>query len=189
MHKNKSLIFLVSYAALLILLLYGLVEVLSSGGRYFFLLEFIGLLALLILSLAGFVFYESWGKPLFFAVFSLYLLNLALVWYFKENFYLVLMVLALIGLVLSFPRQKKRAPKKKEELHSMIFEEPKVDSKTESKPATTYSPAKYVASKNSNVYHEPKCEWAKKIEKSRQLWFDDKKDAVEKGFRKHDCVQ
>ncbi len=49
-------------------------------------------------------------------------------------------------------------------------------------------PGKYVASISSTYYHEPKCEWAKKIMKSRQVWFNDKKEAWEKGLKKHDCV-
>jgi len=164
-------------------------------------LEFIGLLVLLLISLMAFMFYDkTQGRTLFFVIFLLYLSNLVLVWYFTGALYLVLVVLAVLGFVISFPlRQTKAAhlgkkEEKKEELHSMVFEEePKeeiVKSKSvSSKSTTTYSPGKYVASKNSNVYHEPKCDWAKKIEKSRQVWFGDKKDAIEKGFRMHSCLE
>ncbi len=51
-----------------------------------------------------------------------------------------------------------------------------------------FSPGKYVASKYSNSYHEPKCDWAKKINKTHQLWFKDKEGAWEKGYKAHDCV-
>jgi len=183
--------FLIVKTLLVGLLLYGLVRILDTAGRKFFLLELIGLLVLIILSFVAFMSYgKAAGRTIFFIIFLLYLANLVLVWYFTGALYLVLMVLAMLGFVVSFPRRRSTAvPKeeKKEELHSMVFEEPKEES-AKSKSTTAYSPGKYVASKNSNVYHEPKCDWAKKIEKSRQVWFDDKKDAVEKGFRRHSCI-
>ena len=193
MERPKSPVFLVLYAALLILLFYGLVRILGSGGRYFFWSELAGLAMLLFLSLWGFMAYgRPRGKVLFFTVFLLYLANVVLVWYVKGDFYPVLTVLALLGFVFSFPEKGRAspAPQKKKECHVMVFDEPpeKTESKSTTKPVTAYSPAKYVASKNSNVYHEPKCEWARKIDKSRRVWFDDQKEAVEKGYRKHDCV-
>ena len=56
-----------------------------------------------------------------------------------------------------------------------------------SKSAATFSPGKYVASARSNLYHEPKCEWAKKIKKDRRLWFTEKEEAWQKGFKAHNC--
>ncbi len=32
-------------------------------------------------------------------------------------------------------------------------------------------------------------DWAKKIRKARQLWFNTKEEAWEKGFKAHDCIQ
>ncbi|MBU0457778.1 MAG: hypothetical protein ABH824_07805 [Nanoarchaeota archaeon] len=65
----------------------------------------------------------------------------------------------------------------------------KSEPKVEKKSATKFSPAKYVASKRSNVYHEPKCEWAKKIKKDKRIWFQNKEEAWEKGYKKHSCVE
>ena len=198
MTKSRQMMFLGLYALLLALLFYGLIRIFSHGGQNFFLLEGLGLLVLVILSLVAFMSYDTkWGQPLFFTVFLFYLVNLVLVWSYQGTLYVSLVLLAVLGFIISFPIKRTLTPKavppqkeKKEELHSMVFEEePKEETQKTKSKSTTYSPGKYVASKNSNVYHEPKCEWAKKIEKSRQLWFDDKKDAVEKGFRKHDCVQ
>ena len=181
---------LVVDAVLLILLFSGLVLVLRSAGRIFFLLELMGLVVLLALSLGAFL-YSPWRKLLFFTIFLLYLSNLVLIWYFKDNLYLVLLLLAILGFVLSFPSPAKAVQKKKEkkeELHSMVFEEPKQEEAKVKSSTTVYSPGKYVASRQSNVYHEPKCEWARKIEKSRRVWFSDVKEAVEKGFKAHGCV-
>ncbi len=195
MEKSRSAAFLIAYALIVGLLFYGLVRILDTAGRKFFMLELLGLLVLLGLSLAAFLSSgKAAGQVLFFTIFLLYLINLVLVWYFTGALYLVLTALAILGFILSFPSPgrsaRKAAPQKeeeKEELHRQIFEEPK-EEKVKSKSATAYSPGKYVASRNSNVYHEPKCDWAKKIEKSRQMWFEDKKEAVEKGFRMHSCI-
>ncbi len=201
MGKSRSAAFLIAYALIVGLLFYGLVRILDTAGRNFFMLELLGLLVLLGLSLAAFLSSgKAAGQALFFTIFLLYLINLVLVWYFTGALYLVLTALAILGFILSFPSPgrsaRKAAPQKeeeKEELHSQIFEEPKEETvksrSATAKSTTAYSPGKYVASRNSNVYHEPKCDWAKKIEKSRQVWFDDKKEAVEKGFRMHGCVQ
>lgn len=194
MEKSKQITLLILYALVLGLLFYGLVRILDAGGRRFFLLELTGLLVLLLLSLWAFLSSgTSKGRNLFFMVFLLYLGNLILIWYYSGALYLVLTLLAAFGFILSFPwagTAKIPPSKPKEELHSMVFEEPQgKEEPVKNAPATAYSPGKYVASRSSNVYHEPKCDWAKKIQKSRQVWFEDKKEAVEKGFRKHGCVE
>ncbi len=56
------------------------------------------------------------------------------------------------------------------------------------KAAAVHSPGKYIASKYGNTYHEPKCEWAKKINKTHQVWFAVKENAWEKGYKAHECV-
>lgn len=56
------------------------------------------------------------------------------------------------------------------------------------KKTTTFSPGKYVASSRSNTYHEPKCDWAKKI-MAKKLWFRDKKEAENKMYKAHTCVR
>ncbi len=56
------------------------------------------------------------------------------------------------------------------------------------KVGAVHSPGKYIASKYGNTYHEPKCEWAKKINKTHQVWFAVKENAWEKGYKAHSCV-
>ena len=72
----------------------------------------------------------------------------------------------------------------------------KESSKTISKSKTIrknkpsrHSPGKYVASARSNIYHAPKCEWAKKINSIRRVWFKSKEAAWEKGYKAHNCVE
>ena len=197
MAKTTPKLKLVAYALIVLLLLFGLLQVMSTGKGTFLMLEAIGFVVLLVLSLAGFVGYtRRWGKLLLFLVFLFYLCNLILIWYFKDLLYLTLLVLAVMGFVLNLLPSARKSPQKHkaEELHSMVFDEPV--NKEEKVPAPVkemraevkFSPGKYVASKNSNVYHEPKCDWAKKIMKDRQVWFADRKAALDKGYKKHSCV-
>ncbi|MBS1266358.1 MAG: hypothetical protein MAG795_00325 [Candidatus Woesearchaeota archaeon] len=51
----------------------------------------------------------------------------------------------------------------------------------------TYSPGKFIASKNSALYHDPKCEWAGKIHKKNRVWFNSGREARKQGHRKHRC--
>ncbi len=53
----------------------------------------------------------------------------------------------------------------------------------------TFEPGKYVASKTGSVYHSPKCDWAKKIQKKNQVWFETDAQARKAGLKKHDCVK
>ena len=73
---------------------------------------------------------------------------------------------------------------------SKVVESKVVESKESVASVTAkFTPGKYVASKRSNVYHEPKCEWAKKIQKDRRVWFVSREEALGKGYKKHGCVQ
>ncbi len=52
-----------------------------------------------------------------------------------------------------------------------------------------YSPGKFVASKNANLYHAPKCEWANKIKPNNRTWFKTKSEAKKKGYYAHSCLK
>ena len=51
-----------------------------------------------------------------------------------------------------------------------------------------HSPGKYVASKRGKYFHEPKSEWAKKIRKENRVWFQNKEEAWEQGYKAHSEV-
>ncbi len=59
-------------------------------------------------------------------------------------------------------------------------EEPKIEK--------TFTPGKYIASSKSNKFHVAKCDWAKRVSKENQLWFDSREDAESKGFQADRCV-
>jgi len=52
-----------------------------------------------------------------------------------------------------------------------------------------FYPGKFIASSNSDYYHSPKCDWAKKIVQSRRVWFQSKEEAKKKGYKMHSCLK
>lgn len=205
MAESKGKLFV--YGLITIVLFFGFIKIFIEGSGSFFYLEALGFIVLAFLSFLGFIGYKSgWGEKLFFTVFFLYLVNLLLVWYFNNQLWLTLVLISLIGFLLSIPKKKKSRQREvsspnpavevyEQDPHSQVFdpvdEEPvkkEVAVKTVKK-TTKHSPGKFVASSNSNIYHVPKCEWAKKIKKERQLWFKEKTDAWEKGYKAHNCVE
>ncbi len=172
----KSKFKLIIYALLTAILLFGLLEIFVSSGGLFFDLELVGFIVLVLLATVGL---SAASEKVLFFTFILHLINLVLLWFYQGDFYIVLTVLSLFGILLSFPQKKERPIQ--EEPHSMVFDPVE--------PEVTHTPGKYVASKTSNVYHEPKCDWAKRIHENKQLWFGKKEDAWEKGYKAHSCVQ
>ncbi|MBS3166419.1 hypothetical protein J4444_04820 [Candidatus Woesearchaeota archaeon] len=245
--EKHSRIKLLTYSLLLAILFFALIAIFMRAGRVFLGLELLGLIFLLLLTVIAFIKYDSWGEKVIFLVFVFYLGDLLLIWWFKGSLYLILVVIAVLGFILSFPikshgtkKAKQTAIKRKRELpgrtisvrenkvsksevsgvnrnevneepHSMIFESEPVSldaevkvfhptkgeinlrehlkEQKEQKVKATYSPGKYVASKRSNQYHEPRCDWAKKISKEHRVWFADKKEAVSKGYTEHSCLK
>ena len=198
---------LTSYAVLFVLLFFGLLQVTLQARGKVFALEALGALVLALFVFAGGLTYDKGkGEKLFFAVFVLVIANLLFLRAFTGDLYVVMPLFALVGVALGFPR--RCAPRcydddrKTEEPHSVVFdpakngEEKKVgekgkmeqEVKTETKNTATFSPGKYVASSKSNVFHEARCDWAKKVSKTHQLWFSSKKEAEEKKYKPHGCV-
>ena len=218
---GKSAFKLLIYGLVLVILFLGLLNIISELTRKVYLLELLGLFFLLLLALLAFFGYKAWGERVLFFVFVFYALNLVLIWYLRGSLYLVLLFLALLGGLISFPSKGSRVviskkpavPSKREpvEPHSQVFEVPvaegekaRVDTdvrvekiiskvsaseKISPSPTVKFSPGKYVASKFSNNYHEPKCEWAKKISRHHRVWFSSKDEAVKKGYKGHGCVK
>ncbi len=180
------------------ILLVGLIRILATGGRYFFPLELAGFLVLAVLTaiaVAG--FRRGWGNAVITGVLLLYLANLLLIWLFKGELYVVLLLLSLLGVLLGIasltwkasPQEQTEAKAAGHGVQQPVPGASKTVQGISKSVSTTFTPGKYVASKTSNYYHAPTCEWAKKIMKSRQIWFQDKKEAWEKGLKKHGCVE
>ena len=67
-----------------------------------------------------------------------------------------------------------------EEQNYRVNEEPKIEK--------TFTPGKFLASKKANKFHAAKCDWAKRIGKSNQIWFNSREDAEAQGFEADKCV-
>ena len=52
-----------------------------------------------------------------------------------------------------------------------------------------FKPGKYIASKKASTFHAPKCDWAKKIKKRNQIWFNSIEEATNNGYKKHSCLE
>lgn len=208
---EKSFKKLAIYGLIIFLLLFGFINIATSGGPLFLKLELAGIAGVLLLSVLGLVYYKGWGERVLLFVFMMCLANLVLIWYFFGILYLVLTVLSLLGFILSIPEGKclepccsgVPKPPKEKSSHSVRdvlnrTEEKKTEAKKEvpetkkseaKKPEVKFTPGKYVASRRSNIYHEPKCDWAKKINSHRRVWFASREEAQNKGYRKHECVK
>ena len=77
--------------------------------------------------------------------------------------------------------------KEKSLTNSLMTEKTEILNKNVQK--TEFVPGKFIGSKKGNQYHVPKCDWAKKITKNNRLWFKNKEEAWEKGYRAHSCVK
>src|SRR3989344_7738672 len=214
---EKSFPKLLLNSIILILLFFGLITIITSVDGKFMQLEFLGFVFLLILTLFTlFNYHRPRGDFYFYIIFLFYILNLLAIWYINKTLYLSLTFLSLAGFFFSIPpKTSKPQQKKSQPSNNIIFEEnpsiPKPEP-AETKPDNTiftnfeqpkstpppspkknppikHIPGKYIASKRSNTYHEPRCEWAKKISESHRLWFKAKEQALEKGYKAHDCVK
>ena len=129
--EEKSVGKLLFYGVLFIVLFVALIRIFVNTTGNFFNLELIGLIFLLVLALIGFIGYKTWGEEVFFAIFLLYIVNLALIWYFRDSLFFVLFLLAIGGLVLS--ASKKLSQHEEEEPDSEVFDEPEEKKSTSTK--------------------------------------------------------
>ena len=96
-------------------------------------------------------------------IFSVILMDMVLIYYFKRplnNRFILTAILSVLGFLISSAgiTRKESVPEVEE-------------------VSKDFKPGKFVASKSGTTYHSPKCDWAKKIKKKNQVWFDNAKDA------------
>lgn len=139
-------------------------------------------------------FLTRWGERVIFFFYLINLANLAFLGYIQQIVHLLILLTSLIGFILSLIRkERKEEPQPKPE--SIIQDVlPKTESILEETEKSTkpiikedFKPGKFVASQNSTYYHQPRCDWAKKINRKRRVWFYSKEEAEEKGYKLHNC--
>ena len=132
-----------------------------------------------IVSLIGVYYHARIGWVLLALIFLLVLLDIVFIYkktgFTGTSFYLTLFISA-VGFVISTANIKK----------GVVVEE---EITRDEDVVTTYTPGKFVGSKTGHSYHIPKCDWAKRIKKKRQVWFDSKEEAKKEKYKPHSCVE
>ncbi len=59
--------------------------------------------------------------------------------------------------------------------------------KTDSQPSAENQECAFIASKNSNKYHLPTCQWAMKIKPENRICFSSKEEAEKRGYQPAKC--
>lgn len=86
--------------------------------------------------------------------------------------------------------QEESKEEARQELKSELKHKIKEEIKKENKNVeATFTPGKFVASKKANKFHSPKCDWAQRISKENQIWFNSEAEAKAKGFEPDKCVE
>ena len=112
MRKYPFSILLGVHAILLVILFFGLITIISVSSGKTLILELIGLLFLLVISTFGFMRAgKSKRTTVLFFVYTLYLLNIVLLWFFTERLYLTLAIIAVVGFIVGYPRKVTISPK------------------------------------------------------------------------------
>jgi predicted membrane protein len=189
---------------ILLFALIGFIFVIFDLRGVAFVFELGILFTFLILLTFGmfFLYHEklgSWG--IIGSVLLLLLFDVFIVFLYTRNFslaYIVTILASLAGLiiavgnvVMSAPKENNQAVTHEKSKYYYPFidkMEPKDEVEAEAHVEKEFIPGKFVASKKASKYHSPKCDWALRISKVNQVWFDSKKDAESKGFEPDKCI-
>lgn len=183
MGERNTTLFLVTDLIVLIVFI-GLILLIFNLQGLFLIAELFILFVLLFFALISLiaVYYKiRFGSILLTLIFALNLLNLLFIYWRKGplniSVFFITILLSLLGFIIAVASIKKKEVEEFEE----SIEEPVVTG--------TYTPGKFIASKTGSNYHAPKCEWAKKIKKANQLWFDSEEEAKKEGYKAHSCLE
>lgn len=184
------------HSFLSIIIFYFLARILFSSGGRLFLAEaaFLAGAAFIFTVFVVLYFLTRWGERVIFFFYLVNLANLVFLGYIQQRIHLLILLTSLIGFVFSLIRkERKEEPQPKTESPAQDVL-PKTESLPEEPEKSTqpiikeeFKPGKFVASQNSTYYHQPKCDWAKKINRKRRVWFYSKEEAEEKGYKLHNC--
>lgn len=202
MEKN-----LISFFAINFILLFAVISfilIVFDLHRFAFVFELMLLLIFIFLfTFSMFVISRNkkWGWTVLGATLILMLVNVFFIILLKRTFettHLTTIVFSTLGLLVALvnlkePRYEETEAKeeyeKTQEYYPYIDKmEPEREIKKESKIEKTFTPGKFIASKKANKFHSPKCDWAKRISKENQLWFNSKEEAEKQGFTADRCI-
>ena len=175
-----------------------------SGGAFMFQLGYVCLyLAASVATLMGIYRSSSWAVPLYIVIVLATLLEVIYLDTMVQGSLPTVFVVVIAGLVGFFGGifNLESQAKAKEEYIEIPFNG-KIEAQEENseQPATrkvtvygspkqtNFSPGRFVASQTGTKYHIPKCNWAKKINKKKMVWFENHDQAMELGYKKCECL-
>ncbi|MBD3355393.1 hypothetical protein GF361_05415 [Candidatus Woesearchaeota archaeon] len=128
---------------------------------------------------------NKWGGLIKF--YSINWINLLVIYFLRFGIKEIILPILVTGLGFLVALIKKEDNENFEEA-----EDDELD--LEGRPASkvlkkNFSPGKYIASKSGTKYHAPKCDWAKKIKKKNQVWYESKEDAAKDGKKACNCIE
>jgi len=198
MEKPPISFFAMSFAMLFAVI--SFILVVFDLHRFAFVLE-LGVLLILIFLIAFSIFVVYHGKrfgwTILGAALVLLLIDIFFIYLVTGTFdtaHLTAVVFSLIGIGISIIslRESREKPevsgveeheKAKDYYHYIDKMEPEAPNIEK-----TFIPGKFVASRNASKFHSPKCDWAKKIGRENQVWFNSQEEAESKGFEADKCV-
>ena len=169
-----------------VVLFLSLIQIVFMFGGKMFLGELIVLLFLLLMVfvvLAAKLVGASWSNGGLFLMYGLNLANFIFIWLVDKRIVTGTIIIAVIGFLIAMFSYNR---KNQDDDFDSDFEEIEP---IQSEVTTSFEPGKYVASKTGKKFHAPKCDWAKRIKKSSQVWFNEKDEAKDKGYKACDCVK
>jgi hypothetical protein len=200
----------VAMTVIMFVLFLSLISIVFGLTGRLFVFELLLLLLFLLLGIAftaGTYYGGDWIWKALLVFFGANLINLSFLYFVKISFGNVILpiTVGVVGFLVALvkkgsekedleeiediktePEAREGKPSGPQE--SLILEEKKEEKKIED-IKVNFSPGKYIASETGKKYHIPKCDWAKKINKKRIIWFDDKKEAKKKGYLPCKCVK
>ena len=186
----------------LLFALVGFILVIFELHRFAFVLELgILLIFLSIFAFAVFVIYKSrkWGWTALSAALILLMINIFFIYALTREFetaHATVLFFSLIGIVIAALNLKgashetiieAEAHDRAKDYHPYID---KMEPEEQKAPSVekTFTPGKFIASKKASKFHTAKCDWAKRIGRENQLWFDSEEEAKAQGFQADGCV-
>lgn len=194
-----SVLFLVNF---LVLILF------TFNNPHIFLLELFVIAVTLLIAfiiILGSYKDSSWANGLAAFFFIVNLANVIYL-YFKITAYLliVLLIVNVIGFIMSVSGSRKEYGEEIEEPVIRDYSKDTIDKELEERDYKTPEiiladelveeleeemNGKFVGSKTGNSFHEPGCDFAKRIKKDKRVSFATEKHAKAKGYRAHNCVR
>ncbi|MBI2653881.1 hypothetical protein HYX02_03655 [Candidatus Woesearchaeota archaeon] len=200
MEKPPLSFFVMSFIMLFVVT--SFILVVFDLHRFAFVFELTMLLIFIfIVALGMFAVYHNkkWGWTILGLALMLVMFNTFFVYFLAREFdtaHLTIIVFSAIGIILAlfnlretFQRSETTEQYEKvKDYHPFIDKMEPQAAEPEEHMKKTFTPGKYVASKKANKFHSPKCDWAKRIGKENQLWFDSREEAEAQGLEADACV-